>query len=159
MIFMKSYLVIILVGLLVCELGFAKTPMKCNEDYLHGNSIDPAISGDLGILPETDCFYHKAIETGDIKYCDQIDNPIFNSVCIKDVAIMKKDVSICSRGKKISAKEDRLFNVSMKYYHDGCIRAYAYKYSDPSVCKMIRHGNSVDPTCLRDAEGEKKSAP
>jgi gentisate 1,2-dioxygenase len=159
MIFMKSYLVIILAGFLIYELGFAKTPMKCNEDYLHGNSIDPAISNDYGVFPQDDCFYHKAINTGDIEYCDQIDDPIVNSTCIKDMAIKKKDPTICSKGKKIDLTKRPDFKYSMKVYHDTCILKYAYEYSDPSVCKMIQHGNSIDPECLNSAGLKKKSAP
>jgi hypothetical protein len=90
---------------------------------------------------------------------DQIDDQIVNSTCIKDMAIKKKDPTICSKGKKIDLTKRPDFKYSMKVYHDTCILKYAYEYSDPSVCKMIQHGNSIDPECLNSAGLKKKSAP
>jgi len=93
--------------------------------------IADVCGGDYGEAWAGPCIekYKKALETEDENSCKSAEDP-----CIADVAVLKKDVSICSK---------------MVYQRDQCATGVAIVSKDENLCQNAREYPTSEASCRR----------
>ena len=111
--------------------------------------MDFTISRDLSFLSKELCYFRQSKTENSLELCKKISNADLNGRCISALAIMRNDYKLC---KQIhSNKKDPLLSTIQL---NECLRRYARDKSDPEACKLIKYGNSIEPTCLAYARAK-----
>jgi hypothetical protein len=131
-------LILLLTFLPVMEANAIDHAPTCMEDYRGAAGYDPAIGNNDGgiVLGQTDdCFYHKAQDSGDIKYCGYVQNLDVSWICVNDLAVKKRDLKLCDSGRLSKKPQDKLKN-QINYFV--CVNHYAVHFSDSEACNQIK---------------------
>jgi hypothetical protein len=103
---------------------------SCDAIGLNEYTAEHDFAYDMAISKRADCYYLKAKESGDTKYCERTGTLYFS--CMAGVATSKNDYHICF---KVRARYPKDKN-SADNERDACLTTYAHKLNDWSVCKL-----------------------
>ena len=86
----------------------------------------------------TQCLYNDAVFSGSIEKCTELLNPDYELQCKKDIALNKKDPSLCSQ-------------INDDYHRQICISAIAIANADLTLCERL----TAQTECIADVAAAK----